>query len=164
MLSLNKLEELNFWFATKCKAINYLSQKRCCKEMTYSLSLSLVNFIINKKFCHFTVWCENQHIRWIVSWENRNGIRIDQCYLQGIYIDYKEVRRSKFCNEFKIRLKQPPSYCSPSFIFQAVHSGKVIVSLFVTWDTSHWDKIPCNCFSPSLLFYVMSYHLLVSRF
>lgn len=43
----------------------------------------------------FLVWSENQHIGWIMSRTYCNRIRNDQLNLQSIYINHKEIRRSK---------------------------------------------------------------------
>lgn len=61
--------------------------------------LSFIIQIFSSTFIFFSfsflVWSENQHIGWIMSRTYCNRIRNDQLNLQSIYINHKEIRRSK---------------------------------------------------------------------
>lgn len=99
------------------------------------------NFIKQSSFS-FTVGRENQHIGWLMSRAYRDRIRIHQCYLQGIYINHKEIRRSKFTLK---TLLTPTQRCSPCHLSQQV----IVVicdikNIFVEESLKRSPR--CNCF------------------
>ena len=75
-------------------------EQNCCWPYSPVSQCSNGNLILI--FSPLTVWCKNQHIGWIMSRANCNRIRIDQCYLQGIYINHKEIWRGESLKKWRM--------------------------------------------------------------